>query len=216
MAARRRGTAALGRRWAVAVGFGRAPAHVVPALASSRARFASAGSTSPNRSGAPSTSRSSPRSSALQRRREENGTWPTTRRWLAVREVRIRDRVERQVARRGTGGVCRQRTGERTPRPRRRRARSQRLAASARSACPVLSVQTRSTEASDSIALSCCASTPRWAILNADTAAVTLISRISPSGTRLTIPAVMACTRVAAVPLRANTDDRQPNRQRDR
>ncbi len=53
---------------------------------------------------------------------------------------------------------------------------------------PVLSVHTTSTEASDSIAFSCCASTPRCAILTADTAAVTLISRINPSGTRLTIP----------------------------
>ncbi len=71
---------------------------------------------------------------------------------------------------------------------------------------PVLSVQTMSTEASDSIALSCCASTPRWAILNADTAAVTLISRISPSGTRLTIPAVTACTRALADSVRARTE----------
>ena len=67
---------------------------------------------------------------------------------------------------------------------------------------PVLSVQTTSTEASDSIALSCWASTPRRAILKADTAAVRLTSRIRPSGTRLTMPAVIACTR-ASLPSRA-------------
>ena len=73
-----------------------------------------------------------------------------------------------------------------------------------------------STEASDSTALSCCASTPRWAILNADTAAVTLISRISPSGTRLTIPAVTACTRASAVSASGEDRDREPDRERDR
>ena len=54
---------------------------------------------------------------------------------------------------------------------------------------PVLSVQTTSTEASDSIAFSCWASAPRWAIRIADTAKVTLTSRISPSGTRVTTAA---------------------------
>ena len=57
------------------------------------------GRASANRSGAPSTSRSSPRSSALQRRREENGTWATTRRcstsarWASAIawSVRLRD-----------------------------------------------------------------------------------------------------------------------------
>ena len=75
---------------------------------------------------------------------------------------------------------------------------------------PVLSVHTTSTEASDSIALSCCARTPRWAILNAETAAVTAISRISPSGTRLTMPAVSACTRAEVVSGWANTDAVRP------
>ena len=47
---------------------------------------------------------------------------------------------------------------------------------------PVLSVQTMSTEASDSTAFSCCASTPRCATLNADTAAVRLIEQDQPLG----------------------------------
>ena len=82
---------------------------------------------------------------------------------------------------------------------------------------PVLSVQTTSTEASDSIALSCCASTPRCAILNAETAAVRLISRIRPSGTRLTIPAVSACTRARRrLGTGSSTEIVQPDRERDR
>ncbi len=75
---------------------------------------------------------------------------------------------------------------------------------------PVLSVQTTSTDASDSTALSCCASTPRWATLKADTAAVRLISRIRPSGTRLTIAAVRACTRAPAVSTRVRTETVSP------
>ena len=53
------------------------------------------------------------------------------------------------------------------------------------------------TEASDSIALSCCASTPRRAIFAADTATVSDTSRISPSGTMLTIAAVSVSTACA-------------------
>ena len=75
---------------------------------------------------------------------------------------------------------------------------------------PVLSVSTTSTEASDSTALSCWASTPRWAILNAETAAVRLMSRIRPSGTRLTSPAVSACTRSAALWSRSSTEISSP------
>ena len=54
------------------------------------------------------------------------------------------------------------------------------------------------------------ASTPRWAILNADTAAVTLISKIRPSGTRLTIPAVTTCTRALADSARARANQPSP------
>ena len=74
---------------------------------------------------------------------------------------------------------------------------------------PVLSVQTTSTDASDSTAFSCCASTPRWATLNADTAAVRLIRRIRPSGTRFTMPAVRSCTRCAALSTRVKDRDRR-------
>ena len=61
-----------------------------------------------NRSGAPNTSRSSPRSSALHRRRDENGTWATT---LAARHPPARRGGSRrgEVARWCAGGV----TGER-------------------------------------------------------------------------------------------------------
>ena len=149
----------------------------------------SAGSASAKRSGAPSTRRSSPRSSALQRRREENGTCPITRRASASASP-------------ASAIACR--VGLREARWR-RSSRARRASSPSSMPCagtspttrsvgsvsvPVLSVQTTSTEASDSTALSCCARTPRWAILNAETAAVRLIRRISPSGTRLTIPAV--------------------------
>ena len=50
------------------------------------------------------------------------------------------------------------------------------------------------TDASDSIALSCWASTPRRAIFAAETAAVSETSRISPSGTMFTIAAVSVST----------------------
>ena len=59
---------------------------------------------------------------------------------------------------------------------------------------PVLSVHITVTEASDSIAFSCWARMPWRAIFAAVTAAVRDTSRISPSGTMLTIPAVSVST----------------------
>ena len=59
---------------------------------------------------------------------------------------------------------------------------------------PVLSVHITETEASDSIAFSCWARMPWRAIFAAVTAAVSETSRIRPSGTMLTIPAVSVCT----------------------
>ena len=54
---------------------------------------------------------------------------------------------------------------------------------------PVLSVQTMSTEASDSSAFSCWTSAPRRAMRSAATAKVRLVSRIRPSGTSVTTAA---------------------------
>src|SRR6202044_843982 len=65
-----------------------------------------------------------------------------------------------------------------------------RTAVAAPVGAPVWSVHITETDASDSIALSCCASTPRRAILAADTAAVSDTSRINPSGTMFTTAAV--------------------------
>ena len=59
---------------------------------------------------------------------------------------------------------------------------------------PVLSVQTRSTEASDSSAFSCWTSAPRRAMRSAATAKVRLVSRISPSGTIVTVAATAVGT----------------------
>jgi hypothetical protein len=63
-----------------------------------------------------------------------------------------------------------------------------------------------SADASDSIALSCCASAPRRAIRTAATANVTLASRISPSGTRLTIAAVALGTASAVLVSRSTSE----------
>ena len=105
------------------------------------------------------------------------------------------------------------------------RARARRPAATASVSVPVLSVHMTETDASDSIALSCWASTPRRAIFAAETAAVSETSRISPSGTMLTIAAVSVSTawawltsRIAseipsAMPsgtITADEDDQQP------
>ena len=135
---------------------------------------------------------------------------------LDLREPRIRDRLQRRGC--GTGRWRRSRparapaSASSTPSA----GTSPRPAAWARSGCPVLSVQTTSTDASDSTAFSCWASTPRCATLNADTAAVRLIRRIRPSGTRLTIPAVSTCTRSAAGPDAGERRDGEPDRERDR
>ena len=59
---------------------------------------------------------------------------------------------------------------------------------------PVLSMQSVSTDASDSIALSCCASTPRRDIRTAAAAYVSPISSTSPSGIIVTTPAVEVAT----------------------
>ncbi len=59
---------------------------------------------------------------------------------------------------------------------------------------PVLSRQSTSTAASDSTAFSCWASAPRLAIRIAATAKVTLVSRISPSGTIVTTAATEVVT----------------------
>ena len=59
---------------------------------------------------------------------------------------------------------------------------------------PVLSVQTRFTDASDSSAFSCCTSAPRRAMRSAATAKVRLVSRISPSGTIVTVAATAVGT----------------------
>ena len=152
----------------------------------------------------PARGASSPRSSALQRRREENGTCPTTRRVrrpsaspasAIACSVRLRDGALAAYA----ASALRQRLARRPRRP----GTSPTTRSVGSVSVPVLSVQTTSTDASDSTALSCCASTPRWAILKADTAAVRLMRRIRPSGTRFTIPAVSNCTRAAAVSTRA-------------
>ena len=59
---------------------------------------------------------------------------------------------------------------------------------------PVLSMQIVSTEASDSIAFSCCESAPARAIRSAAAAYVTETSRIRPSGMSVTIPATAVST----------------------
>ena len=59
---------------------------------------------------------------------------------------------------------------------------------------PVLSMQSVSTEASDSIAFSCCASAPARAIRSAAAAYVIETSRMSPSGTSVTMPATDVST----------------------
>ena len=57
-----------------------------------------------------------------------------------------------------------------------------------------MSRQTTSADASDSIAFSCWASAPRLAMRSAATAKVTLVRRISPSGTSVTTPATAVVT----------------------
>jgi hypothetical protein len=61
---------------------------------------------------------------------------------------------------------------------------------------PVLSTQIVSTDASDSIAFSCWASTPRRDIRTAAAAYVRLTSTIRPSGIIVTTPAVAVATAV--------------------
>jgi hypothetical protein len=66
------------------------------------------------------------------------------------------------------------------------------------------------TEASDSIAFSCWARIPCRAIFAAVTAAVSETSRISPSGTMLTIPAVSVSTASSWLTLRSASDTPRP------
>ena len=75
---------------------------------------------------------------------------------------------------------------------------------------PVLSVHITETEASDSIAFSCWARIPLRAIFAAVTAAVSETSRIRPSGTMLTIPAVSVSTASAWLTLRSASDTPRP------
>ena len=108
-----------------------------------------------------------PSRSALQRRRDENGTCSLDR--LRVGREALGDRLERGVARRRRRGVAR-----RAPRSSLRVDARRRQSSTTRSvgsvSVPVLSRQTTSTEASDSIAFSCWASAPRRAIRSAATA----------------------------------------------
>lgn len=59
---------------------------------------------------------------------------------------------------------------------------------------PVLSRHSTSVAHSDSMADNCCASAPRRAMRSAEMAYATLTSRIRPSGTRVTTPAVASAT----------------------
>ncbi len=75
---------------------------------------------------------------------------------------------------------------------------------------PVLSVHITDTEARLSIAFSCWARIPCRAIFAAVTAAVRLTSRISPSGTMLTIPAVSVSTASDWLTLRSASETPRP------
>ena len=180
-----------------------------PALASCSARAFSDSSALANRSGAPRNRRVPSRSSALQRRRAENGTWPftVTRATSASPASLIASSVrflEGELAAKAASSEARVASSVSSADT---RATTRGVGSVS---VPVLSVHTTSTDASDSTAFSCCASTPRLAILNADTAAVRLMSRISPSGTRLTSPAVMAWMRASLPPTRASTEAVSP------
>ena len=95
----------------------------------------------------------------------------------------VADRLERRVPRRAALAAKTARAyASASPRRRRRHDLGDPQRGSV--SVPVLSRQMTSTEASDSIALSCCASTPRRAMRSAATAKVRLTSRMSPSGTR--------------------------------
>ena len=121
-----------------------------------------------NRSGAPKIKRLPSKARALQRRREENGTWPTTASLLtsASPASLIASRVRlREGALAAYVASSRANVGSSVPSA----GNSSTTRGVGSVSVPVLSVQTTSTDASDSIALSCCASTPRLAILNAET-----------------------------------------------
>ena len=155
----------------------------------------------------------------LQRRREENGTSSLERARLG-RDTR--SAIASSVALRTPRArrVAAERVRER-PR-RRRRATSSATRSRASVSVPVLSRQTTSTEASDSIAFSCCASAPRRAMRTAATAKVRLASRISPSGTSVTTAATAVGTAswsgACRVPERVAEHERRagPSRRRAR
>ena len=145
-----------------------------------------------NRSGAPSTYEVSPSRSATPapRRRERH---------VLARHLRG-SAARRPRSPRACG--CAPASSTRTARPRaaprpgrrRSRPRPRRRADPAAVSVPVLSRQITSTDASDSIAFSCCASAPRRASCSAAAAKVRLASRISPSGTSVTMPATAVVT----------------------
>ena len=79
---------------------------------------------------------------------------------------------------------------------------------------PVLSMQSVSTEASDSTAFSCCASAPRRARASAAAAYVIDISSTRPSGIKVTIPATAVVDRLPHVDvlLPERDDEHRPQR----
>ena len=121
-----------------------------------------------------------------------------------------------QVARRRAGGVARERRAPASPRRRRRAGTSPTTRSVGSVSVPVLSVQTTSTEASDSTALSCWASTPRWAILNADTAAVRLIEQDQALGDEVDDPGGQRLHALARRGSRSSTEIVSPTAERDR
>ncbi len=144
-----------------------------------------------NRSGAPSTYEVSPSRSALQRRADENGTYSPGSSAGAPTATAIASSVRLRAGELDANRPTSRRTSSGSPPF---AASTETTRRSAAVSVPVLSRQMTSTEASDSIAFSCCASAPRRASCNAAAAKVRLASRISPSGTSVTMPATAVVT----------------------
>ncbi|MEZ5099037.1 MAG: hypothetical protein R3C15_04405 [Thermoleophilia bacterium] len=129
--------------------------------------------------GAPRTSVRPPSRAALQRRRDANGTSASTGSAAAGNAspiaASVAFRADALAARRPSASA---RAAASTPGA----GIVPTTPGAASVSVPVLSMQTTSAEASDSIAFSCCASAPRRAIRSAATAKVRLVSRISPRG----------------------------------
>ena len=106
----------------------------------------------------------------------------------------LADRLERRVPRAARSPRSARARARARPRRRRRAGTSVSTCSRASVSVPVLSRQIVSTEAIDSIAFSCCASAPRRAMRTAATAYVTLVRRISPSGTSVTTAATVVGT----------------------